>query len=377
MHPLIDPEKQKIARRYKNDHMKVGIASYVVSGSLLIALLYFKISQWFGGVLGSFTGSRFLVALIYFAALFIVYTKINFPFSYLSGFRIEHKYNFSTQNFRAWLVDEIKSFFVGFLLGLVVFEVIYAITLHAAILWWLWLSLIMIGFSIVLANLFPVLILPLFYKTTPLENDALKERIADVCQRAGIKLQGIYTINLSNKSTKANAMVVGLGNTKKILLGDTLITDYIEDEIINVMAHEITHYRERHIWRLIFWQSLVTVGSFFVFSRIAPPIFRAFGFAAVSDLAAFPLFAIIFAGLSFITTPLSVAFSRHYERRADRGALELTGNPGAFISLIAKFCNRDLLIAYPNKLVEWYKYTHPSPGKRIRFAEDWGKRDYQ
>jgi STE24 endopeptidase len=373
MHPLIDPEKQKIARRYKNDHMKVGIASYVVSGILLIALLYFKLSPWFGGVLESFTGSRFLVALIYFAAVFIVYTKINFSFSYLSGFRIEHKYNFSTQNFRAWLADEIKSFLVGIILGLIVFEILYAVTLYAPSMWWLWLSLIMIGISVILANLFPVLILPLFYKTAPLDNEALINRIADACRRAGINLQGVYSINLSSKSTKANAMVVGLGNTKKILLGDTLLTDYTEDEIISVLCHEITHYRERHIWRLIFWQSLVTLGSFFVFSRIAPPVFRALGFAAVSEIGAFPLFAIIFGGLSLVTTPLTAAISRHYERRADRGALEFTGDPGSFISLIAKFCNRDLAIVCPNKLVEWYKYTHPSPGKRIHFAEIWKK----
>lgn len=373
MHPLIDPEKQKIARRYKNDHMKVGIASYIVSGILLAALVFFKISPWFCSVLGSFIGSRFLIAFFYFAALFVAYTKICFPFSYLDGFRIEHKYNFSTQNLRAWLADEIKSFFVGFLLGLLVFEVIYAVTLYAPSLWWLWLSLIMIGFSVVLANLFPVLILPLFYKTAPIENVALKERIADVCQRTGIMLQGVYAINLSSKSTKANAMVVGLGNTKKILLGDTLLTDYTEDEIISVLCHEITHYREKHIWQLIAWQSLVTLGSFFVLSRIAPPVFRAFGFTAVSEIGAFPLFAFIFGGLSLVTPPLSAAISRHYERRADRGALELTGDPGSFISLMAKFCNRDLAIAYPNKLVEWYKYSHPAPGKRIASAENWHK----
>lgn len=373
MHPLIDPEKQLIARHYKNDNMKISIASYIVSGILLIALLIFKISPWFCGWLGSFAGSRLLVALLYFAAIFIVYTKINFPFSYISGYRIEHKYDFSTQNFRAWIADEIKSFLVGFLLGLIVFEIVYAVTLHAASMWWLWLSLIMLGFSVVLANLFPVLILPLFYKTTPLENGALQERIADLCQRAGIRLQGVYGINLSSKSTKANGMVVGLGNTKKILLGDTLLAHYTEDEILSVLAHEITHFREGHIWFLIAGQSLITIGTFFIFSRIAPPIFRAFGFSAISEIAAFPLFAIIFSGLSIITAPLSAAISRLCERRADRGALVMTGDPGSFISLMAKFCNRDLTIAYPNKLVEWYKYTHPSPGKRIQFAENWKK----
>lgn len=371
MHPLIDPEKQLIARRYKNEHMKVSIASYVVSGILLFVLIYFNISRWFCGVLGGFTGSRFLVVLLYFAAIFVVYSKINFPFSYLGGYRIEHKYNFSTQTIRAWFADEIKGFFVGYLLGLGVFEVVYAVTLHAPTWWWLWLSLIMLGFSVVLANLFPVLILPLFYKTTPLENDALKERIAELCQRAGIKLQGVYGINLSSKSTKANGMVVGLGNTKKILLGDTLLAGYTEGEIINVLAHEITHYREGHIWSLIAGQSLVMVGTFFVFSLIAPPVYQIFGFAAVSEIAAFPLFAAIFGVLSLVTTPLSSAISRHYERRADRGALALTEDPETFISLMAKFCNRDLTIAYPNKLVEWYKYTHPSPGQRIQFAENW------
>jgi STE24 endopeptidase len=363
MHPLIDPEKQKLARRYKHDNMKVGVASYVVSGILLAVLLFFKISPWLCGWLGSFTNSRLLVALLYFAAIFIVYTKINFPFSYVSGYRIEHKYNFSTQTIRAWLADEIKSFCVGFLLGLIVFEVVYAVTLHAALWWWLWLSLAMLGFSVVLANLFPVLILPLFYKTTPLENDALKGRIAGLCQKTGIRLQGVYGINLSSKSTKANGMV----------LGDTLLANFTEDEIVSVLAHEITHYRERHIWFLIAVQSLITIGTFFIFSRIAPPIYRAFGFAAVSEIAAFPLFAIIFSGLSLVTAPLGASVSRHCERRADRGALALTGDPGAFISLMAKFCNRDLTIAYPNKFVEWYKYTHPSPGKRIAFAENWKK----
>jgi STE24 endopeptidase len=369
MHPLIDPEKQKIARRYKNDHMKVSVASYSVSAVLLVALILFKLSQWFCGRLGSFTDSRFLIALIYFAALFIVYTVISFPFSYIGGFRIEHKYNFSTQNFKAWFGDEIKAFLIGFILGLIVFEVIYTVTFYAPVMWWLWLSLIMIGFSVILANLFPILILPLFYKTAPLDNEILKIRIAELCHKAGINLQGVYGINLSSKSTKANAMVAGLGNTKRILLGDTLLSGYSEDEILSVLGHEITHYREHHVWWLVIWQSLITLGSFFVFSRIAGPVFRAGGFAAVSDIAAFPLFAIFFAVMSLITTPLSAAISRHYEHRADRGALELTTDPESFIRLMAKFCNNDLAIAYPNPLIEWYKYNHPSPGKRIQFAE--------
>lgn len=229
----------------------------------------------------------------------------------------------------------------------------------------------MIIFTVILTNLFPVLILPMFYKTAPLENENLKNQITDVGKKAGINLAGIFSINLSSKSTKANAAVVGLGNTKRILIGDNLLAHYTEDEIVATLAHEITHYKKHHIWWLIFGQAIITLVMFYIFYRIHFYFYNLLGFAKVSDISAFPLLAIIFAVISFIVEPLGSALSRHYERAADLGALDLTKNPGAFIRLIAKLCNEQLAIAYPNPLIEWYRYSHPSPGKRIRFAEMW------
>ena len=224
---------------------------------------------------------------------------------------------------------------------------------------------------VILANLFPVLILPLFYKTSPIEDEDLKKRIEEICGRIKINLQGIFSINLSSKSTKANAAVIGLGNTKKILIGDTLIADYTEDEIMSVLTHEITHYKEHHIWWLILWQSLVTVVLFYILYRIHPFFYELAEFEKISEVAAFPIFAIIFAILSFVTQPLTSSISRFYERKADKGALNLTNDSKSFISLMAKFCNKQLLIAYPNPFIEWYKYSHPSPGNRIKSAETW------
>jgi STE24 endopeptidase len=371
MHPLIDKEKQKLAKRYRKDNRIVSIISYIVTALLIFILLYFNGSKNLVAFLSNFTEARFIIILFYFAVFYFFYSLVTYPLAYIDGYSIEHKYAFSKQNFKDWFGDWLKSLFVGFVLGAIIFETIYLITYWSPHVWWLGLGLIMIIFSVIISNLYPVLILPLFYKKSPIEDENLKERISDMCNQTNIDIKGIYSINLSSKSTKANAAVVGFGNTKSILLGDTLIANYTEDESISALAHEITHFREHHIWWLIVWQSLITLVMFYVFHLIYPYIYGLVEFEKISDIAAFPLFAAIFGVLSFIFRPLTSSISRYYERRADRGALKLTNDPSSFISLIAKFCNKQLAIAYPHPLIEWYSYSHPSPGKRIKFAENW------
>lgn len=371
MHPLIDKEKQKLAKKYRKDNFLVSLNSYIVSVVFILILFYFSISKNFVFFLEDFTEIRFLVILFYFIAIYTTYSIIVFPFSYITDYKIEHKYGFSTQDFKTWFKDWLKSFLVTFILGAIVFEIIYLVTNVSPHLWWLWLSIIIILFSVILANLFPVLILPLFYKISPIQNEELKKRITEICSQGKIAIKGIFSINLSSKTTKANAAVVGLGNTKRILIGDTLLADYTEGEIISVCSHEITHYHEHHIWWLVLWQSLITLVMFYILYKTYPFFYGLAGFENISEIAAFPLFAAIFAVLSFIIKPLSSSISRYYEQRADRGALNLTKDPESYISFMAKVCNKQLAIAYPNQIVEWYKYSHPSPGKRIAFAENW------
>ncbi|UCD19803.1 MAG: M48 family metallopeptidase [candidate division WOR-3 bacterium] len=371
MHPLIDRDRQEVARRYRNDILKWSILSLIVSVIFLVAILVFDISRGFAGYMADRTSARILMAGSYFCVLYLIFSVLTLPFAYFEGYSVEHKYGFSRQNRWAWFKDWAKSSLVSFVIGLVIFEVLYLIIPASPGLWWLWLSLIMIVFSIILANIFPVLILPLFYKSTPLEEGELKSEITELSGRAGVNVKGVYRIDLSSKTTKANAAVVGLGNTKRILIGDTLISNFETHEIISAVAHEIIHYRERHMWYLVLWQSFITVAMFYFFFRVQPLVYRWFGFEGAYEIAAFPVFVLIFGVISYLLRPLGASISRYYERRADGGALNLTGNAQAFISLIAKFCNEQLSIAYPNRLVEWYKYSHPSPGKRISFAEKW------
>ena len=368
---MIDREKQVIAKRYRRDNRIIGLVSFALSGILIFVLLYFDVSRnlviWLEGI----TRIRFLLVLLYFAVIYMGYSVITLPFSYISGFVIEHRYGFSKHTTGTWFLDWMKSFIVSFILGAIIFQFIFGITYASPRLWWLWLSLAMIVFNVILANLFPVLIIPLFYKTTPIEDENLLERIKALCENAHIQVRGIFSINLSSKSTKANAAVVGLGNTKRILLGDTFVADYSEDEIVSVLAHEVTHYQEHHIWWLVLWQSIITVIMFYVFHLIYPALYEFVGFENLHDVAAFPLFVLIFTVISLLLNPVGAAISRYFERRADRGALGLTGDPDTFISVMAQFCNRQLSVAYPHPIIEWYKYSHPSPGNRIKFAERW------
>jgi STE24 endopeptidase len=371
MHPLIDAEKQITARQYRRDNRIVSLVSYCVSGAFICVLLFCGVSQAYMSWLTTAVFSRFLVILLYFLPLYLIYSIITLPFNYLSGYVIERKYEFSRQTTRQWLTDWSKSFLVSLILGVLVFEALYLITYISPHFWWLWLSLIMVVFTVVLSNLFPVLILPLFYKMTPMGNEQLKIKIENLCTKAGIRLKGVYNIDLSSKSTKANAAVVGLGNTKRILLGDTLVSGYSEEEIMPVIAHEMTHYQQHHMWWLILWQSIIILTLFFVIFCVHPVIYQWLGFTSIADIAGFPLFALIFSLLSFMTRPISAGISRYYERKADKGAIELTGNADGFVSVMAKFCNRDLAVAYPHPFIEWYTYSHPSVGRRIAFAENW------
>ncbi|MEO0107287.1 MAG: M48 family metalloprotease, partial [candidate division WOR-3 bacterium] len=258
IHPLIDEDKQKIARRYHNEHLLVNIISSVVSIAILLLIIRFQISQKIFGIITDLINLRIIQAFLYFIVFYSLYFLISLPFGFISGYKIEHKYNFSTQTMKEWIKDELKSFFIGLILGLVVFEFLYFITYRSPRLWWLHLGLLMTIFSVILVNLLPVLILPLFYKTTQLPDGELKNKIKDICEKTGMKIEGVFTINLSSKSKKANAFVSGLGNTKRILLGDTLLSRYNEDEIIVTLCHELTHYQQHHIWYLIFWNSIIT-----------------------------------------------------------------------------------------------------------------------
>jgi STE24 endopeptidase len=224
----------------------------------------------------------------------------------------------------------------------------------------------MLLFNVVLANLAPVLIFPIFFKFKPLEDANLVARLTALAERAKTRVRGVYTMMLSEKTTAANAALMGLGNTRRIVLGDTLYQKYSHDEIETILAHELGHQVHRDIAWMLVVQTVLTVAGFFIADLFLKWSVVWYGYQGIADLAALPLFALALGAFGLLTMPLGNAFSRWRERMADDYALEATHNAEAFVSAMEKLADQNLGELDPERWVEYLLYDHPPLGERIK-----------
>lgn len=302
-----------------------------------------------------------------------IYFLLDLPLGYYSGFVLPHRYGLSTQTLSGWVVDLIKSVLLGGILGLLVIEIIYYVLRISPDLWWLWAGLILLFFSVILANLAPVLLMPLFYKFVPLEEEHadLVDRLMNLADRAGTRVRGVYQFDMSRRTKAANAAITGLGNTRRIILGDTLINEFSPDEVETILAHELGHQVHRDIPIGILVESIITLGGLYLASLGLQWGVEVFGFEGVADIAAFPLFGLVVGAYGMVTMPLGNAFSRWRERRADEYALKTTSNGQAYASALTRLANQNLAEADPEPWVEVLLYSHPALNKRIAMAESY------
>jgi len=268
-------------------------------------------------------------------------------------------------------VDQLKGLLVGVPLGLGLLELVYALLRWQPDSWWLWVAIALIVINVLLANLAPVLLMPIFNKFVPLgeEYAELSERLLRLAERAGAKVRGVYQFDMSRRTKAANAALTGLGNTRRIILGDTLLSEFSTDEIETVMAHELGHHANNDILLGIVVESAVTlVGLLLAFWGLRWGV-AVFGFQGPADPAAMPLLVVVMGLYSLVTMPLGNGFSRWREKRADQFALRLTGNGDAFASALTRLANQNLSQVDPEPWVEWLFYSHPSLGKRIAMAK--------
>jgi STE24 endopeptidase len=233
-------------------------------------------------------------------------------------------------------------------------------------LWWLPVGVALFLFSVILARLAPILIMPLFYKFRPLEDGPLKERIVNLCCSVGMRVGGAFTFNMSKNTKKANAGFTGIGKSKRVILGDTLMEKFTNDEIETVFAHELGHYQHGHIWKGIIVGSVSIFLGLFITAQLYRLSLSSFGFQRIDDIAALPLLTLWLALFGLITSPLINTISRKYEYQADRYALGKTKNHAAFTSAMKKLAEMNLADMTPNPIIEFLFYSHPSIDKRIR-----------
>jgi STE24 endopeptidase len=314
-----------------------------------------------------------LAVFLYVLMLLLIGKILGLGLDYYS-FRLEHRYQLSNLRLRAWVRDEIKGFLVEMVLAGIVAELLYFIMRQAPQHWWLIAWAAFLGLFVLLAQLAPVVLFPVFYKFAPLENEELKARLVRLGERAGTRVRGVYQWKLSEKSKKANAALTGLGSTRRIILADTLLANYSTDEIEAVLAHELGHHVHRHIFKSILVQAGITFVGFWAANWVLHyTMDRLHVFETLSDFANLPLLLLVVTVLSFLVLPLLNAYSRYNERQADRYAFQSIATVAPFISAMNKLAEQNLAERSPSQLVEWFFHSHPAISRRVAAAEAWAK----
>jgi STE24 endopeptidase len=362
------------ARRYNRIRRWLGVADFVLGLLFVIVLL----ATGWNGTLRDYAMhgayEHYTLAVFFYVLMLMAIGKLlGLGLDYY-GFRVEHRYNLSNQKLRAWVWDETKGFLVGVALASVVAELLYFIIRQYPQNWWLIAWAAFLGLFVLMAQLAPVVLFPVFYKFEPLDNAELKSRLVALSERAGTRVRGVYKWNLSEKSKKANAALTGLGNTRRIILADTLLENYSADEIEAVLAHELGHHVHRHILKSIAVQAVVTLVGFWAANWVLHyAVERTHMFETVSDFANLPLLVLVSTVLSFLLLPALNAFSRFNERQADRYAFQSIASVEPFISSMNKLAEQNLAERSPTRWVEWFFQSHPAISRRVTAAEAWAK----
>lgn len=364
------PTDEKRAKRYNRTKLAVSLVGAAVSFLFTFGLLAAGYTVRIEQFSYSLTEQPYIALLIFAAVIGVLSGVVSFPFSFYSGFVLEHQYKLSNQTFLHWLWEHVKGLLISIPLVTPLLLLFYFFLLTFNTQWWIPVGITLFLFSIFFSRIAPILILPLFYKLTPLEDSPLKEKILSLVKSTSMRVEGIYLFNLSKTTKKANAAFTGIGKSKRILLGDTFMQNFSVDEIITVFAHELGHYVHKHIWKGIAVGTLSIFIGLYVTSLAYSASLQWFGFTSVSQIAALPLLTLWLGLYSLITSPLGNMLSRKHEFEADRYAIEKTKNAPAFISTMNKLAEMNLAEKEPPPLVEFFFYSHPSIQKRIRACMD-------
>jgi STE24 endopeptidase len=362
------------AVRYHRLRRRAVIAG-LVAGAGWLAVLGLSpagaaLSRWTAGLA---TGAHPALGTAAGVAAFVAmaaagYELATLPFTFYRGFVLERRYGLSSGTLRTWIADHLKAVALGVLLTVAAALAVSASIHRSPRWWWAASGALFAGAGALIAVAAPVALLPIFYRFDPLGRDTLRERLLALSERAGISVLGAYEWALGDKTTRANAALVGLGRTRRILLSDTLLTAYSDDEIEVILAHEIAHHVHRDVWSGLAFESAVTAAGFLTAHVVLWRWGSAAGAPPIADAAVLPLVALIAGGVSLALAPLKNAWSRYTERRADRFALTLTRQPAAFISAMRRLGAQNLADERPSPATVWFFHTHPTMDERIDAA---------
>lgn len=305
----------------------------------------------------------------YVLALLVLCELVALPSLYFRGFVLDRRFNLSSESASTWWSDHAKAFGIRTLFVAAAVWIVYAMIRWQPEIWWLPASVLASFAAVLFARLAPVLLLPLFFSFKPLDRPELSERLVGLSRKAGVPVLGVYEWALGEKTRRANAALAGSGSTRRILVSDTLLAEYTDDEIEVILAHELAHHVHQDIPKTLALEFVLLLVSFYAGSVALRASWPALGLVAAWDIRGLPLLVLVMAAVLTLATPLVYAMSRRNERRADHFALTLTQRSDAFISAMRRLGAQNLVEESPSRAAVWLFHTHPPIEERIAGAK--------
>ncbi|HAK89810.1 MAG TPA: peptidase M48 [Nitrospiraceae bacterium] len=364
----IDEALMKKTQEYEADKTKFGFVSSIFDNAVTIAFIFGGLLNIYNSWAASLNLSFIAAGWLFFLLLIYAGEFISIPFSLYGTFKIENKYGFNTMTLKLWISDFVKSLVIStIMMSLMIISGLWLIK-WSPDYWWFWVWGFLFLFGIFMMYISPYVIEPLFNKFSPIEDESLKERIIALAEKAGIHAGRILRIDASKRSRHTNAYFTGIGRTKRIVLYDTLLEGMSRDEILAVLAHEIGHWKKKHLLKTLIAFEMFSLIALYISFRLIQSDFllRLFAIDANTIVAKFVILGFISGILSLALQPVMNFFSRRHERQADNVSFELTKDAESMASALVKLSKENLSNLYPHPLYVALYYSHPPVVERIR-----------
>lgn len=373
---FIDQEQLGRSVAYTLENSRFGMFQQI-SGEIVLLII---LLSGFLPLLEQLTQSRqwpfILAGLFFFLIPGLISALLELPFHYYHTFVIEEKYGFNQSTRKIWILDQLKAGILSLVLFSLILSLILWMIRAFPNTWWVWGFLCLSLFQLLMAVLYPILIAPIFNKFESIKDPELAAKINRLMQEAGIRLKGLFQMDAGKRSRHTNAYFTGLGRSKRIVLFDTLITSHPQEEVLAVLAHEVGHFKGKHIWKQFFFFSFSMLIAFYLSFLLLDwsPLYRSFGFQTNPPYAGLFLLGILGQKIGFFAAPLYSALSRRYERQADRFAVNLLESPSAMVTGLKRLAADNLSNLFPHPWYVRFHYSHPPLGERIMALEEMADR---
>jgi len=366
---LFNQERRDKAKKYHKQKNRYFLFNNLVKILLVIIFFYYNFETKLFKTL-NFNIWYTLKIFIYISIVLLIYQIFVNILEYYTTYQLRVKYNLTAQNTKEWLMDNIKSFMLTILLTFIFSSLFILLQNTFPENWWIIIAIVLSIFVVLLNYLLPIIVLPIFYKLKPYPKGELKNSLMKTFDKLKIEIEDIYEINLSSKMTSANAAVIGMGNTRKILLSDNLADRFSFEEIEAILCHEIGHHINNDIYKNLLLQPIIITITAYIVKQSWPSLINLFGYQNIDAIISLPLLLIFWGIIYSLFTPLQLYLSRIYERKADRFSFEVIDDPMELGRAFAKLADDSLSRLEFRWWEKLYKASHPSIKARIEKAKE-------